>query len=51
MGMNLDRHIACHLEFFHQLMDGDREAGECLRHLRRYLEMLFDQPEPKEEKP
>jgi TetR/AcrR family transcriptional repressor of nem operon len=26
-------------------------AGECLGHLRRYLEMLFDQPEPKEEKP
>jgi TetR/AcrR family transcriptional regulator, transcriptional repressor for nem operon len=26
-------------------------AGECLGHLRRYLEMLFDQPKPKEEKP
>jgi TetR/AcrR family transcriptional repressor of nem operon len=30
---------------------GPEVAGECLGHLRRYLEMLFDQPEPKEEKP
>ena len=30
---------------------GPEVAGECLGHLRRYLEMLFDRPEPKEEKP
>jgi len=30
---------------------GPEVAAECLGHLRRYLEMLFDQPEPKEEKP
>ena len=28
MGINLDRHIGCHLEFFDQLMRGDQESAD-----------------------
>jgi poly(3-hydroxybutyrate) depolymerase len=38
MGMNLDRHIGCHLEFFHQLMRGDRESAD--KHRTFYDEYL-----------
>ncbi len=31
--------------------NGPEIAGECLGHLRRYLEMLFNQPKPKQERP
>jgi TetR/AcrR family transcriptional regulator, transcriptional repressor for nem operon len=30
--------------------NGPEVAGECLGHLRRYLEMLFNQPKPKKER-
>jgi TetR/AcrR family transcriptional regulator, transcriptional repressor for nem operon len=31
--------------------NGPEIAGECLDHLRRYLEMLFDQPKQKGRRP